>query len=81
MRSKVVGAAEFKAECLRLIEEMSRDREPVTITKRGRPVARLVPIEEPSAKRPLVGAMRGTVLSYAEPFAPVTDVADWVATR
>ena len=38
-----MAADEFKARCLQLIAEVERTRRPVTITKRGRPVARLVP--------------------------------------
>ncbi|WP_375383384.1 type II toxin-antitoxin system Phd/YefM family antitoxin [uncultured Sphingomonas sp.] len=36
---KYVGAAEFKANCLRLMAEMQADGEPITVTKRGKPVA------------------------------------------
>ncbi|MCF8505303.1 MAG: type II toxin-antitoxin system prevent-host-death family antitoxin [Caulobacter sp.] len=78
MTGKTVGAAQFKADCLRLIEEMGQDRQPVTITKRGRPVARLTPVEA-VAPRSIVGAMKGTVLRYDDPFAPATDPADWDA--
>ena len=39
MTAKQVPAAEFKARCLRIIKEMNRDGETVTITNRGRPVA------------------------------------------
>lgn len=34
--AKVVSASEFKAKCLKLIDEMQKDGEPVTVTKRGR---------------------------------------------
>ncbi|MGO4563853.1 type II toxin-antitoxin system Phd/YefM family antitoxin [Rhizobium sp. 2YAF20] len=37
--TKSVGAAEFKAKCLNIIEQVSDDGEPVLITKRGKPVA------------------------------------------
>jgi prevent-host-death family protein len=44
-----IAAADFKANCLRLMEEVARERRPITITKRGKPVAKLVPAEqEPS---------------------------------
>lgn len=78
MSLKTVGAAEFKADCLRLIEEMGRDHQPVTITKRGRPVALLTPIQT-VAPRSIIGAMKGSVLRYDDPVAPATDPADWAA--
>jgi prevent-host-death family protein len=41
-----VSAGEFKAHCLRLMEKVRATRRPIVITKRGEPVARLMPIEE-----------------------------------
>lgn len=40
---KTIGAAEFKAKCLALLDEV--DAEGIIITKRGKPVAKLVPVE------------------------------------
>lgn len=40
-----ISAGEFKAKCLKLMDEVARTREPVVITKRGRPVAMMVPVE------------------------------------
>jgi len=41
-----VGAGEFKAKCLQLMDEVSERHVSYTITKRGKPIAKLVPIEE-----------------------------------
>ena len=40
-----VGATEFKAKCLELMDRVQAKRETFVITKRGRPVAKLVPLE------------------------------------
>ena len=40
---KKMPAGKFKAHCLTIMEEVRATREPVLITKRGRPVAKLVP--------------------------------------
>ena len=53
-----IGAGEFKAKCLQLIDEVAERRQPLIITKRGRPLAKLVPIE---STRSLFGAMAGSV--------------------
>ena len=42
---RTIAAGEFKAKCLQIMDEVASEREPVLITKRGRPVARLVPID------------------------------------
>ena len=55
-----LGAAEFKAKCLELIDEVhDRKRNAVLITKRGKPYAKLVPVE--ASPEPFIGCMRGTV--------------------
>jgi prevent-host-death family protein len=78
MPAKIIGAAKFKAECLRVIDQMHKDHEPVTITKRGRPVAMLTPVET-RAPQSIIGALRGSVLRYDQPFAPAVEPTDWDA--
>ena len=78
MSARIVPAAQFKAECLRLIDEMNESGEPVTITRRGKPVAVLSPIQS-SPARTLIGASRGVVTRYDEPFEPAADAGDWAA--
>jgi prevent-host-death family protein len=53
--ARTVGAARFKEQCLALIDTL--DAEGIVITKHGKPVARLVPIE--SASSELLGALAG----------------------
>ena len=52
---KTIGAARFKATCLALLDSLKP--EGIVITKHGKPVARLVPVERESAE--LVGALAG----------------------
>jgi prevent-host-death family protein len=63
-------AAEFKATCLELMDRVRETGVEYVITKHGRPVAKLVPYEEPD-RRPFFGSMRGTVLQYDRPFDPI----------
>jgi prevent-host-death family protein len=78
---KTIGAAEFKAKCLRVIDKMNRDHQPVTITKRGKPVALLSPVNSDDKPASIWGALRGTVLRYDDPFAPAIDPNEWNAVR
>jgi prevent-host-death family protein len=55
-----IPAGEFKAKCLQLMERVARSREPIVITKRGKPVAKLVPPDELEPRAPLFGYMAGT---------------------
>ena len=54
-----IKAAEFKAKCLKLIDEVAATRKPLIITKRGRPVASVVPIVN-DAPQKMFGYMKGT---------------------
>ena len=44
-RTRTVPAGEFKAKCLKLMDEVDETGLTIVITKRGRPVSRLVPVE------------------------------------
>jgi prevent-host-death family protein len=53
-----IPAGEFKAKCLKLLDEVQQQHRQIVITKRGKPVARLMPL---SADIPdIFGRMRGT---------------------
>lgn len=55
-----INAAEFKAKCLKLLDQVAATHEPLIITKRGKPVARLVPIED-DTRESMFGYLHGTV--------------------
>ena len=54
---KTIPAARFKAQCLALLDKV--DPEGIVITKHGKPVARLVPVETESAS--LIGKFKGRI--------------------
>ena len=55
---KQIAAGKFKDQCLKLLDTVSQTRSPIVITKRGRPVAALVPYTPaPKAKRGLAGSV------------------------
>jgi prevent-host-death family protein len=55
-----IAVGEFKAKCLRIMDEVQATRSPVTITKRGKPVAVLTPYPEENPA-PLFGRLKGRV--------------------
>ena len=73
-----VGSAEFKARCLELIDRVKESRAEFIVTRHGRPVAKLVPID-PVEPVSLVGSMASSVLRYDGPFDPVS--AAWSLDR
>lgn len=71
MAGKTIGAAQFKAHCLRILDEVDRSRESVTITKRGRPVAEVHPIGR--KEDVAFGRLKSAVYSFQDPFSPAYD--------
>lgn len=77
MGQQTVGAAEFKARCLELMDQVARTGNAIVITKRGKPVARLAPA---ARKQPtLSGALKGHIRITGDIVSPV-DVR-WDAAR
>jgi len=73
--NKYVAAADFKANCLRLMDEVAQQRRPIIITKRGKPVAKLVPVDEPGPID-LFGRMAGSIKICGDIINPIED-AGW----
>jgi prevent-host-death family protein len=42
-----VAAAELKAKCLQLMDQVAKSKRPMIVTKRGKPMVRIVPVDEP----------------------------------
>lgn len=63
---RTIPATRFKAQCLKLLDEVADTGETIVVTKRGKPVARLEPIEEP---RSLVGSVTYLVDDVEELFS------------
>lgn len=66
-----IGAGEFKARCLALLDRVAATGEAIVVTKRGRPVARVVPARPPRAP-----SLRGSVTVVGDLVAPVLDAWD-----
>jgi prevent-host-death family protein len=77
---KSVPISEFKAKCLGLIEEVDKTRQPLRITRHGRPVAELIPAG-PDRKRKFLGDMVGTVEILGDIVSPVIDLDEFEVYR
>ena len=74
---KTIPAGEFKARCLRVMEDVKKYRTTVVITKKGRPVAKLVPPDAPAAD--VFGCMAGTARIVGDIEGPVLPAGAWKA--
>ncbi len=67
---KTMAISQFKAHALKIIDQIGRDRETVIITKRGKPLARLLPFEDkPSLAKP--GQLADTLVFEEDIVSPL----------
>ena len=72
-----VPASEVKNAWHEYLDRVSRSREEIVITRYGRPIARLSPIDRPEERRSIIGCMAGTVTIHGDIIEPI-DV-EWEA--
>lgn len=82
---KHIPAGQFKQNCLALIDEVARTHRPIIISKRGKPVAKLAPLEEDSEiENRILTELRagdgGMLVDEATFLKPTTDIAGWQET-
>jgi len=70
---RMIGAAEFKARCLRILDEVERTGEPVTITKRGKPVGELRRAAPRQGPHLAFGFLKHPAYRFDDPDAPAYD--------
>jgi len=63
-----IAAGEFKTHCLQIMDQVHAQHRSFVITKRGKPVAKLVPIEEET--KPLFGSLKGRLRINGDLVAP-----------
>lgn len=64
MAEREIMASVFKQQCLALLDQVARTKTPIIITKHGKAVARLVPLEEGQPRKPIFGSV--TLLAERE---------------
>lgn len=71
-----IAAGKFKAQCLKIIEEIGNLYPELIITKRGVPMAKLIPIKQPP-KVFSFGCAKDTVLFVGDIVSPINE--NWQA--
>lgn len=74
-----INAAEFRTRCFKILDEVAATHKQVIITKRGKPIARIVHIDQPDRKDPLLGALSGTGRTVGDLTQPIVDAREWEA--
>ncbi len=77
-QAPAIAAGEFKARCLELMDEVNERRVEYIITKRGKPVAKLVPVQAQGAelakkRKKGFGALKGSIVILGDIVGPVEE--------
>jgi prevent-host-death family protein len=77
---KEVAISEFKAKCLALLDEVQKTKQPLRITRRGKPVAEVTP-PTPVNQASWMGSMKGTGKILGDIVSPASNSEDWEVLR
>jgi prevent-host-death family protein len=83
-RSKLmreIAISEFKAKCLSLLEQVQKTKQPLRITRFGKPVAEVVPPSPQAGRADWLGSMKGTMKIVGDIVSPANDESDWEVLR
>ena len=73
--------SKFKATCLSVLKRVGRTRKPIVVTRRGEPVAQVVPPPPRPRPKRWLGDMAGTMKIVGDIVAPASDENDWEVLR
>lgn len=76
-----LAISRFKATCLAVLEDVRRTGRPLTVTRFGKPVARIVPPEPAAKKRRILGEYKGRIEILGDIVSPVLPPEAWEALR
>ena len=74
-----VAISEFKAKCLALLERVRKTRQPIRVTRFGKPVAEIVPPSPTAGPGDWLGSMADSTEIVGDIVAPVIEQSDWEA--
>ncbi len=72
-----MAISEFKATCLAVLERVRRTGQPLLVTRRGEPVAQVVPPPVDVGPESVFGCMAGTIELLGDIVGPALDPSDW----
>ncbi len=69
-----IAISKFKARCLSLLEEVSKTRTPLRVTRRGKAIADVIPTSSDAEERSWIGSMSGSIDIVGDIVSPVIDI-------
>jgi prevent-host-death family protein len=76
-----VAISEFKAKCLALLEEVDKTKISLRVTKRGRPIAEVIPTSPNMEERNWLGSMSDSMEITGDVVSPVIEIQEIEALK
>ena len=76
-----VAISEFKAKCLALLEQVRSTRQPIRVTRRGKPVAEIVPPTAVTDRSSMFGSMKDSITITGDIISPANYEDEWEVLR
>ncbi len=76
-----VSISEFRAKCCALVERVRRTRQPIRITRNGKPIAEIVPPAPVVNRKAWIGSMRDLIEIKGDIISPANDEDEWEVLR
>ncbi len=76
-----VAISEFKAKCLSLLEEVSKTKTPLRVTRRGQVIADVIPASSDVEERNWMGSMSGSIEITGDVLSPVIEIQEIEALK
>jgi len=78
---KEIAVSKFKATCLSLLDRIARTGQSILITKKGKPLAQVLPPPVPERKKSWLGSRGGSGKIVGDTVSPAVDADDWKAFK
>ena len=76
-----VSISEFKAKCLSLLGQVDKTKTPLRVTRRGKPIAEVIPASPEARDATWIGSLAGSVEFTGDIVSPVIDIREIEALR
>ncbi len=72
-----INAAEFRMKCFKILDQVNSTHREVIITKRGKPIVKIVHVEQDDKRDPMLGALSGTGRTLEDLTLPIVESDAW----
>jgi len=76
-----IAISKFKAKCLALLEQVSKTKKPIRVTRFGKPIADVIPPSSIQGRAAWIGSMKDSIEIVGDIISPANEEDEWEALR